>query len=521
MKQRSVDPLQIARKAFSQSDFRAAQHFFQLAAKQQPGNIEPLVKLSECARILGLTRMARGYAIGAAAMKDQSPTLLVELADQLSLTGESEAAFQVIQHLQPDMALPIPAKTSVAATLHRIVKLDEALLWISQAASEVKNDSRDAAVHAFHGELLRFHNRQIDADAAYGKAIKLDPNYMQSYLGRSQVRQANAEHQHIDQLRKILSRCKPNTRAEACIGYALFKELDDLHDHTAAWPILERAWRAKRSEKKYRHGEEMELFRRLAVLTKALKPAQPSSGDDRPTPIFILGQPRSGSTLLERLLAQHPDVQPAGELFDFIHQLHWCADLPPRGFVSIEAAERVGMQDLSNLGQRYLDHIQWRADGRKYVVDKLPPNYLLAGFIAKAIPQAIILHSVRDPMDTCFSQLKECFDHGYEHSYDPVDMADHYLGYRDFMSQLHGDMPGRIHDCHHAEIVDDSETATRKLFGFCGLDFKVDYLSIEADKRAVSTASSAQVRSKINREGLGRWLPYAENLKQMQEKLGS
>jgi hypothetical protein len=144
---------------------------------------------------------------------------------------------------------------------------------------------------------------------------------------------------------------------------------------------------------------------------------------------------------------------------------------------------------------------------------------LLTGFIAKAIPDAIIIHSVRDPMDTCYSQLKEHFDHGYEHSYSPDDMANHYLGYQSFMSRLSNDLPGRIQNVRHSDLVADPASTAEQLFGSCQLDFKPEYLSIENDKRAVSTASSSQVRSKINSDGLGRWRNYAEHLEKMREKL--
>lgn len=519
MKPDASTPLQIARKAFLQTDYRSAQHFFQIAAKQDPANLEPLIKLSVCASILGQPRLARTHATSGISLADQSPAMLAELANQLSLVGESEAAYRVIGQLRPEMSFSSQSKASIAVVLHRIVKLDEALVWIAQAASEVNNDAKHANIHAFHGEMLRFHDHKADAHAAYEKAIRLDPGYAQSYWGRSLVKPATQEHNHVDNLRRILSRCKPNSRSEALVAYALFRELDDLGDHAAAWPILERAWRAKRSEKKYHAEQEAALFQRLSALTNKLKPADLSIHENYPTPIFILGQPRSGSTLLERVLAQHPDVHAAGELFDFIHQLHWCADLPPRGFVSIEAAERIGTQDLSNLGQRYLDHIKWRADGKKYVIDKLPPNYLLAAFIAKAIPHAIILHSVRDPVDTCYSQLKECFNHGYEHSYHPDEMAAHYLGYQVFMKQLHQDMPGRIKDCDHSEMINSPESSSGRLFDYCGLEFSKDYLSIETDRRPISTASSSQVRARINRVGVGRWQAYANQLENMREKL--
>ena len=144
----------------------------------------------------------------------------------------------------------------------------------------------------------------------------------------SLIQRATPEHQHIDTLRRVLSRCKTNSRSEAQIAYALFKELDDLGDHETAWPVLEKAWRAKRTEKPYNAAQETALFQRLAALTNKLRPNTPQMDATLPVPIFILGQPRSGSTLLERLLTQHPEVHAAGELFDFRIQFQLCADLP-------------------------------------------------------------------------------------------------------------------------------------------------------------------------------------------------
>jgi tetratricopeptide (TPR) repeat protein len=519
MKQRPIDPLALARKAFQQNDFFTAQNYYQICAMARPGDIETELRLSVCSSMSGQPRKARTHAVSAMSNHNSTLPWVAELAEQLSSVGESEMAFRLIDSLQVSAKLPILEKGLIASVLHRVAKLDDSLNWISHAASEVGNDVSHAVIHAFHGQLLRFHNRRPEAHAAYNRAIQLDPHYGQSYLGRSQIERVTNEHHHIDDLRRVLARCKPNSKSEGQVAYALFKELDDIGDYAPAWNALEKAWRAKKAEKPYFAAKESAMFERMSLLTKKLKPAEAITNGDYPTPIFILGQPRSGSTLLERLLAQHPEVHAAGELFDFCHQLHWCADLPAQGFISIEAAERVSTQDLSNLGQRYLDRIRWRANGKKYLIDKLPPNYLYTGFIAKAIPNAIIIHSERNPMDTCYSQLKEWFDHGYEHSYNPDDMATHYLGYRSFMNRLHADLGGRIYNCQHSEIIENPQESAEKLFAHCGLSFKADYLSIEADVRPVSTASSSQVRKKINKEGIKRWLPYADKLSTMLEKI--
>jgi hypothetical protein len=234
--------------------------------------------------------------------------------------------------------------------------------------------------------------------------------------------------------------------------------------------------------------------------------------DDGPQPIFIVGLPRSGTTLLERILGGHPDIADAGELRDFGAQLRWMTELP--GPNAPDAALIAAAEDIDHaeLGRRYLAHTRWHAGGKPLYTDKLPANALLVGLIARALPEAKVIHVSRAPMDACFSNLKELFGEAYPHSYDQGEMARHYLRHRALMAHWNVAFPGRIHAVSYEALVEDPEAVARGVFDYLGLAF--DPSSVDVDKRAgaVATASTAQVREPIHARFVGQWRRYADHL---------
>jgi len=243
---------------------------------------------------------------------------------------------------------------------------------------------------------------------------------------------------------------------------------------------------------------------------------------DGPRPVFIVGMPRSGTTLLERILGSHPDIEDAGELLDFVRQMRWCADAAGDKLLDLDLARKAeGTVDWAELGRRYLDRTQWRAKGKPVYTDKLPPNFLNVAYIARALPQARILHMVRGSMDTCFSNLKMLFAGAYPPSYDQIEMADHFRGYRALMTHWHEAFPGRILDVHYDQLVNEPERVAREVLEFCGLPWHEGIAAIEKRSGTVATASTAQVREPIHQRFLEQWRRYEAHLGPLRERLGA
>ncbi len=306
--------------------------------------------------------------------------------------------------------------------------------------------------------------------------------------------------------------------ASPLLLYALFTELDRRDEIEPAWDALEKAMAVRRTSVRYDSNTEQALFDHLGTLG-------PGEGlghiDDGPRPVFIVGMPRSGTTLLERILGSHADVADAGELNDILWQLRWCADLAGDKFLDLGLARKAESIDWPELGRRYLAHTQWRAGGKTVYTDKMPANFTNIAYILRALPQARIVHMVRDPMDTCFSNLKELFAGAYPHSYDQVEMADHFRRYRMLMAHWHKAFPGRILDVRYGELVEAPDRIAREVLDFCGLPWQDGLTAIENRTGTIATASAAQVREPIHQRYVGQWRRYESHLAPLRERLGA
>ena len=248
---------------------------------------------------------------------------------------------------------------------------------------------------------------------------------------------------------------------------------------------------------------------------------EPAGAAGRPTPIFIVGLPRTGTTLLERILGGHGQVALCGELNDFRLQYKWQTDHYCTGFLCAMGVPRIGAAHYDELGRRYLEHVAWRAPGAAWFTDKNPGNFMMCGLILRALPHARILHLRREPMDACFSNLKELFGgDAHPYSYSLEDLAGHHGNYARLMAHWHAIAPGRILDVNYEDLVSAPEATARAVMAFCGLDYAPEQVRIESNPAPVSTASSAQVRQPIHARNVGGWRRYAAPLAPLQALLG-
>ena len=392
---------------------------------------------------------------------------------------------------------------------------EKTLVWIEHVL-RLKPDLAEA--HNMHGLVLMFAGRSEASAAAFERALSIRPTFAAVYSVLSRVAKIGPERHHVDALREMLTQPNLTTRDEGHLAYALHNELHELGDYDGAWEALTRGCRARRVEQPYDHAQTVAMFGTLRSTFDA-DFARGAPLDDPLTPLFIVGLHRSGTTLLERILSGHPDVADAGETYSFSAQLRYAADHFCRVIADQTIVERAHGFDYRMIGRGFLDSMRPRTRGRAFVTEKQNPNFILLGPIAKALPQARLLHMRRDPADTCFSNLRTLFTYEAAYSYDQIEMADYCKAYHDLMNHWRDALPGRVFDIDYDAMVSEPEVQARRIAAYCGFDFRPDMLQVERSSGMVATASSNQVRQGIVTNRGGLWRAYERHLGPMMDRL--
>ena len=356
---------------------------------------------------------------------------------------------------------------------------------------------------------------EIDtAKAIFSDVIDIQPNTPQAHWGFSSAAKADSS-THIDQMRSLLARNENNPRGLGFLYYALGKELED----TKAWPEAFDAFAAgaaaRRQTVAFDEPTEQVMFDALKATYTRDWLAQRAAGNPDASPIFVLGQPRTGTTLIERIITSHSQVHSAGELQQFGLAIRRLAKIQDPRRYSPELLEAAAALNPADLGTMYLQSSTRMRGKLPRFVDKLPVNYLNIGLILAALPNAKIVHLVRGPMDACFASFKQLFADAYLHSYDQEEMARHHIRYRDLMAHWHREFPGRIIDISYEATAADLEPNARRLIAELELEWEDDCLNFHESSAGVATASAVQVREPAHTRSIGRWRRYEEQLAPM------
>lgn len=354
------------------------------------------------------------------------------------------------------------------------------------------------------------------AERLLDRVIELDPHDYDAYRNRSTLRRQTAEDNHIKSIHGALATGVRRPAGEAQLCYALAKEYEDLGDYRTAFVYLRRGADARRRLLGYRVESDLVVIDKIReVFDAGLLRAQ-DGGHDQPGPVFVLGLPRSGTTLVERILSSHSRVDSLGEVNDFALGLMHLVGSPGG---KTELVERAARLDFGRLGRRYLASTRAYGFTAPLLIDKTPLNYLYIGLIRLALPGARIVHVQRNPMDSCYGMYRTLFRAGYPFSYDLGDLARYYVAYRQLMDHWHELLPGAVLDVSYERLVDAQEEVSRELLHWCGLEWEPSCLAFHENAAPVSTASSAQVRSPVNREAVQRWRRYAAELNPLAQRL--
>jgi tetratricopeptide (TPR) repeat protein len=372
-------------------------------------------------------------------------------------------------------------------------------------------------LHYSRANALRHAGRLDDATAEFEKTLALSPDDPYAHWSLAYHAKATPTGSRVARVRKALVAAR-EPFAQANLQYALFKELDDTDDTDAAWDALAAGARAMRALLQYDDARDAEGIAALQTLEAI--PAPGTEAAPR-SPIFIVGMPRTGTTVLERILGNHSHVASAGELNAFQHALSVAADrfvaTPP----TREDVEALRTVDADAIGADYLRRTERLYGDRTHLVDKNPLNVFNAGWIARALPQARILCLVRDPMDACFSNFKELFSSDtYGYSYDLRELAAHALRFRTLVAHWERTLPGRFMTVPYESLVAEPDATSAAVLAFCGLDTEAGVADITRNTTPSSTASSSQVREPIHARGVGAWRRYERQLAPLARALG-
>ncbi len=478
--------------------------------------------------------------------------MLAELASRLGRYEDAEHLLRRCVELAPNFTA---AQQNYAFVLLRQNKASEALVVIEQQLAIEPADPHNRALKAgslvqigryaeaidiyksvleqypaqpklwmSYGHALKTENRREDCIAAYRQSISLSPGLGEAYWSLANLKTFRFDDSDIAAIR-------------AQLGQRDLRDEDRLHFHFAMGKALEDQGLFADSFTHYRLGNELRhgqmgyearetterVDRTIAVFESRFFSKRPNYGCQSTDPIFVVGLPRSGSTLIEQVLSSHSQVEGTMELPDLVALANQLGGRKKRGDPNRypELLTELDPSRFIELGEEYLRRIRvQRKTAKPYFIDKMPNNFFHVGLIHMILPNAKIIDARRHAMATCFSAYKQHFARGQGFSYDLTDLGRYYADYVRLMAHFDTVLPGRIHRVHYEDMVKDSESTIRRLLDYCGLPFEPACLTFWLNNRSVRTASAEQVRQPIFTDGLDQWRHYEPWLDKLKAALG-
>ena len=442
------------------------------------------------------------------AIKSDLPVIQNNLGHALAEMGSFDAAVAAYERALALDRRNAETLCNLAVALAELGRFEEAESKLRRA---IALKPRCAGAYNNLGQLLKERGRLAEAARAAEKAIALAPVATSYYENLGLIRPFGAADPHVAALEALAEKAERlGDKDHMHLHFALAKACDDNGDRDGSFRHLLAGNRLKRQLIGYNEARELEMLKRTArVFGADLVRSRQGCGDPSAVPIFIVGMPRSGTTLIEQILASHPRIFGAGELNFFeqaVEAVHSALKNVP---AFPEVAQCMAQEHFRTLGQRYVGKIQQRAPDAVRIVDKMPANFIFAGLIHLALPQVTIIHAVRDPLDTCVSCFSVHFTRGHPQTYDLAELGRYYRHYQSLMAHWRQVLPaGRIMEVRYEELVSDTEAVVRRLIAHCGLEWDSRCLDFHRTERWVRTASATQVRKPIYTSSVGRWRSF-------------
>lgn len=499
-----------ARDALAKGDVHAARHFAATMVANDPGEAEGhfLFGLAESSagRIgVGIRHMDHAVTLDP---QGEYRAQLARLLVMVRRDSDAAATLSDAERAPPGDALSRDTMGCVYA------RLGDHLAALPHFEEAVRLDPQNINYRYNLATTLNFLGRTVQAEAALEAMIALAPQDARAHHLLSALRKQQPDDNHIDRLTRTLS-CAKDGRSKLMLGYALTKELEDIGRSDVALEQLCATNAEHRSTLPYSFASDAASFDAVEGAWPIASAANAASAPDD-APIFIIGMPRTGTTLIDRILSSHPAMESAGELQAMPLAVKRAAGTSTQTVMDPATIAAAARADMGVIGRDYLDRAAHhrRQPGLRFV-DKFPGNFFYAGFIARALPAARIVCLRRHPMDTVLSNFRNLFaisSRYYDYSYDLLDIAAYYVRFDRLMNLWRKELQGRLIELRYEDMVADQEGESRRLLAHCGLDWSDDCLSFHANHAPVSTPSAAQVRRPIYADSVGRWKQHAEVL---------
>ncbi|NBB64626.1 tetratricopeptide repeat protein [Pseudomonas sp. ODNR1LW] len=443
-------------------------------------------------------------------LQDQKPRLARQEAERLLKRAPDQRAY-----------LKLFAAACVALGDHEpVIDLYARLLEGAPAMGAETADLR-----LWRANALKVTGRREEAVADYHAALAARPDYGVAWFSLANLKFHSFTEADVGQMEAATGRPDLQPMDRVYLAFALGKALEDRADYGASWRWYAEGNRVRRSLGRYRpEAAEACVVRTREAFTAEVFAERAGWGASDADPIFVLGLPRSGSTLIEQILASHSQVEGTQELTEIGRYAgDLCGRDPNCGLpLRPEALLRMSAEEARALGRRFLEETRiYRRDGRPFFIDKMPNNFWHVGLIHLILPEATIIDVRREPMACCFSNLKQLFGTtNQEFTYDIEHIARYYRSYLDLMRHWDEVLPGRVLRVSYEALVEDLEGGVRRMLDHCGLIFDPACLAFHQTRRSVRTPSSEQVRRPISREGLAHWRHYEPWLEPLRDALG-
>ncbi len=517
---RLLDPhrqrIEEASAALAGGDYRSSEGIFREVLQSDASNLAALAGLAAVAIRAGNTHDAERLLNHARNRSPHHP--LVQRAWGHSLLAaerltEAEAAFRRLLRIEPDNALNWSA---LGAVYIKLLRQEEALSAYEEAA---RLNPSQAAFRLAIGHVNKTLGRRAQCEDAYRESLRLDPSYSEAYWSLADLKNYLFSDAQLAAMQQLLDSGKSSDDAQ--LHFAIARALEQRERYSEAFGHYAEGNALRRLSAPFSIESFEGKSRRIAAcFDRDFFRGRATAGHPDPAPIFIVGLPRSGSTLVEQILASHSQVEGTMELHNILAMVRELDHLDADRDGYPERVRALSRDELTGLGRRYLEETGAVRSGKPRFIDKMPNNFSHVGLIHAILPNASIIDVRRHPMDACLSNYKQHFAHGQSFSYSLEDLGRYYRCYLALMDHWDEVLPGRVMHLQYERLIRDPQGTVRALLDHCGLPFEAATLSFHENRRPVRTASSEQVRQPLYASGVGYWKRFATELQPLRASLG-